>query len=241
MTSKQILVTYALPYANGDIHVGHLVGYIGTDFWVRFQKLRGRRCIYICGDDTHGTAVMIRARQEGIREEELIARMQQAHVADFAGFGIEFENFGSTNSPATREVCEEIWAAIRKANLVEEHEVTQLYDATAGTFLADRFVKGTCPKCKSPNQYGDSCDKCGTTYSPTELIDPVSTLSGSKPEIRKADHLFVNIEKLHAFLDEWTQSGEHLQPEIANYLRGHFPRRAAARLGRFAAGAVFRL
>ena len=222
MTSKQILVTSALPYANGHIHIGHLVEYLQTDIWVRFQKLRGRRCVYICADDTHGTAIMIRARQEGIGEEELIAKMQQAHMADFAGFGIEFDNYGSTNSPETREVCEEIWAALRKADLVEEKEVTQLYDATAGTFLADRFVKGTCPKCNSPNQYGDSCDKCGAHYSPADLVDPVSTLSGSKPEIRKADHLFVNIEKLHGFLDEWTQHGDHLQPEISNYLTGHF-------------------
>ena len=219
---RRLLVTSALPYANGHIHIGHLVEYLQTDIWVRFQKLRGRRCVYICADDTHGTAIMIRARQEGIGEEELIAKMQQAHVADFHGFQIEFDNYGSTNSPETREVCIEIWAALRKAGLVEQREVTQLYDATAGTFLADRFVKGGCPKCKSPNQYGDSCDHCGAHYNPTELIEPVSTLSGSKPEIRQADHLFINIEKRHEFLDQWTQCGQHLQPEIANYLKGHF-------------------
>jgi methionyl-tRNA synthetase len=219
---RRILVTSALPYANGHIHIGHLVEYLQTDIWVRFQKLRGRRCIYICADDTHGTAIMIRARQEGVSEEQLIAQMQQAHVTDFAGFDIEFDNYGSTNSPETREVCGEIWADIRKAGLIEEREVTQLYDAQAGTFLADRFVKGSCPKCNSPGQYGDSCDKCGAHYSPTELIEPVSTLSGTTPEIRQADHLFVNIEKLHGFLEEWTQGGEHLQPEIANYLKGHF-------------------
>ncbi len=219
---RQILVTSALPYANGHIHIGHLVEYLQTDIWVRFQKLRGRRCIYICADDTHGTAIMIRARQEGVSEEQLIAEMQQAHVKDFAGFDIEFDNYGSTNSPETREACGQIWAEIRKAGLVEEREVTQLYDAQAGTFLADRFVKGTCPKCQSPGQYGDSCEKCGSHYSPTELIEPVSTLSGTTPEIRKADHLFVNIEKLHGFLEQWTQGGEHLQSEIANYLKGHF-------------------
>lgn len=219
---RRILVTSGLPYANGPIHIGHLVEYLQTDIWVRFQKLRGRRCVYICGDDTHGTAIMIRARQEDVREEELIARMQQAHLADFTGFQIEFDNYGSTNSPQTRETCHEIWAALRQAGLVEKREVTQLYDATAGTFLADRFVKGTCPKCKSPSQYGDSCDKCGAHYSPAELIDPTSTLSGSKPDIRKADHLFINIEKLHDFLSQWTQSGDHLQPEVANYLQGHF-------------------
>ena len=182
----------------------------------------GGACIYICGDDTHGTAVMIRARQEGVSEEHWIAEMQQSHVKDFAGFDIEFDNYGSTNSPESREACNEIWAEIRKAGLVEERQVTQLYDAKAGTFLADRFVKGICPKCKSPGQYGDSCDKCGSHYSPTELIEPVSTLSGTAPEIRQADHLFINIEKLHGFLEEWSQHDEHLQPEIANYLKGHF-------------------
>lgn len=222
MSSKRILVTSALPYANGHIHIGHLVEYLQTDMWVRFQKLLGRRCVYFCADDTHGTAIMIRARQEGISEEELIGKMRDAHMADFAGFGIEFDNYGSTNSPETREVCHEIWASLRKAGLVQDQEVTQLYDPTAGTFLADRFVKGTCPKCGSANQYGDSCDKCGAHYNPTDLIDPVSTLSGSTPEIRKADHLFVNIEKLHGFLEDWTQRGGHLQPEIANYLAGHF-------------------
>jgi methionyl-tRNA synthetase len=219
---RRILVTSALPYANGHIHIGHLVEYIQTDIWVRFQKMQGRRCIYICADDTHGTAIMIRARQEGLGEEELIARMRQAHVADFSGFDIEFDNYGSTNGAETREICHEIWAALRKAGLVHEQEVTQLYDAQAGTFLADRFVKGTCPKCRSAGQYGDSCDRCGAHYSPTELIDPVSTLSNTTPEIRSAKHLFVGIEKLHGFLEEWTQGGEHLQAEIANYLKGHF-------------------
>jgi methionyl-tRNA synthetase len=221
MTQRQILVTSALPYANGHIHIGHLVEYLQTDIWVRFQKLRGHRCIYICADDTHGTAIMIGARDQGISEEELISRMQESHVEDFAGFGIEFDNYGSTNSPENREFCGEIWTAFRKASLVVEKEVTQLYDTEVGTFLADRFVKGTCPQCKKPDQYGDSCD-CGATYSPTELIDPLSTLSGTTPEIRTADHLFVNIERLHGFLDQWTQSGEHLQTEVANYLKGHF-------------------
>ncbi len=221
MTQRQILVTSALPYANGHIHIGHLVEYLQTDIWVRFQKLRGHRCIYICADDTHGTAIMIGARGQGISEEELISRMQEEHTKDFAGFGIEFDNYGSTNSEENREYCEEIWAGFRKADLVVEKEVTQLYDTEAGTFLADRFVKGTCPKCGKTDQYGDSCD-CGAVYSPTDLIDPISTFSGTTPEIRTADHLFVTIEKLHGFLTEWTQSGNHLQPEMANYLKGHF-------------------
>ncbi len=220
---RQILVTSALPYANGPIHLGHLVEYLQTDIWVRFQKLRGSRCIYVCADDTHGTAIMIRARQEGTSEEELIARMQKAHEADFAGFEIEFDNYGSTNSAENRQYCEEIWAALRKAGLVSQQEVSQLYDPTAGTFLADRFVMGTCPNpsCKSPGQYGDSCDKCGTHYNAAELIDPTSTLSGAKPEVRSANHLFVNIERLHGFLSQWVASGA-LQSEVANYLKGHF-------------------
>ncbi len=221
MSQRRILVTSALPYANGPIHIGHLVEYLQTDIWVRFQKLRGHRCIYICADDTHGTAIMISAQKEGISEEELIARMQKAHVEDFAGFDIQFDNYGSTHSPENRALCGEIWAALREANLVVEREVTQLYDPQAETFLADRFVKGTCPFCKLPNQYGDSCDN-GHTYSPTDLIDPVSTLSGATPEVRSAQHLFVQIERLHDFLQQWTQKGEHLQPEVANYLAGHF-------------------
>ncbi len=222
MSSRQILVTAALPYANGHIHIGHLVEYLQTDIWVRFQKLFGNRCLYMCADDTHGTAIMLRARQEGRSEEELIAEMQQSHERDFAGFDIKFDNYGSTNSPENRELCNEFWAAFRKVGLVAERDVTQLYDPEAGTFLADRFVKGTCPRCKSPGQYGDNCDSCGATYSPAELIDPVSAVSGATPEVRSSPHLFVNIEELHEFLEEWTQSGEHLQDEVANYLKGHF-------------------
>ena len=222
MSERRILVTAALPYANGPIHLGHLVEYIQTDIWVRFQKLAGRRCVFICADDTHGTAIMIRARHEGRSEEQLIAQMKDSHERDFAGFDVAFDNYGSTNSPDNRELCGEIWRSLRDAGLVTEREVVQLYDPVAGTFLADRFVKGTCPKCKAENQYGDSCDRCGATYSPSDLIDPTSTLSGARPESRGAKHLFVELEKLHGFLEEWTQSGKHLQPEVANYLKGHF-------------------
>ncbi|MFK7738019.1 MAG: methionine--tRNA ligase, partial [Pirellulaceae bacterium] len=220
--ARRILVTAALPYANGPIHIGHLVEYIQTDIWVRFQKLRGNRCVFMCADDTHGTAIMLRARREGRQETEVIADMQASHEQDFAGFGIEFDNYGSTNTPENKALCDEIWAKLREAGLIVEREVSQLYDPEAGTFLADRFVKGTCPKCKSPDQYGDNCDKCGATYSPSDLIDPVSTLSGATPEVRSSDHLFVELEQLHDFLNEWTQNGEHLQTEVANYLKGHF-------------------
>jgi len=234
MSKRKILVTAALPYANGHIHIGHLVEYVQTDIWVRFQKLRGNRCIFLCADDTHGTAIMIRARQEGRSEESLIAEMKESHVRDFAEFGIEFANYGSTNSAENRECCATIWTALRKyePSLIVEKEVTQLYDVKEGTFLADRFVKGTCPKCGSPDQYGDSCDKCASTYSPAELKDPVSTLSGTIPELRSAKHLFVRINWLRGFLTEWTQNTGHwkltderdrnLQPEVANYLKGHF-------------------
>jgi len=224
MSQRRILVTSALPYANGPIHLGHLVEYLQTDIWVRFQKLRGNRCVYICADDTHGTAIMISARKAGIPEEELIAQVQKAHLEDFSRFQIEFDNYGSTHSPETREICHEIWSALRKADLIFEKEVSQLYDPVAGTFLADRFVKGACPNpaCRAPDQYGDSCEKCGHTYQASELINPVSTLSGATPELRAAKHLFVHVERLHGFLEEWTQRGDHLQPEVANYLKGHF-------------------
>ncbi len=222
MPPRQILVTSALPYANGHIHIGHLVEYIQTDIWVRFQKLRGHRCVYVCADDTHGTAIMIRARREGRTEEEVIADMRDAHFADFAKFDIEFDNYGSTNSDENRELCAELWQSIRNAGLVVEKDVEQLFDSEAGSFLADRFVRGTCPKCGSEDQPGDNCGKCGTTYTPAELINPKSTLSGSTPEIRTAKHLFIELEQLHSFLNEWIESGDHLQTEVANYLKGHF-------------------
>lgn len=222
MPQRQLLVTSALPYANGHIHIGHLVEYIQTDIWVRFQKLRGHRVLYVCADDTHGTAIMLRARREGRTEEEVIADMREAHIRDFTGFGIEFDNFGSTNSDENRELCERIWKSMVDAGLVVEKEISQLYDPVAETFLADRFVRGTCPKCGTTDQPGDNCSKCAATYSPADLKDPASTLSDATPELRTATHLFIQLEQLHEFLNEWTQSGDHLQTEVANYLKGHF-------------------
>jgi methionyl-tRNA synthetase len=221
--TRQILVTSALPYANGPIHIGHLVEYIQTDIWVRFQKLRGHRCIYICADDTHGTAIMIRARKEGLSEEDLIAAMSEAHQRDFAGFGIEFDNYGSTNSEANRKFCGQFWQSLRDADLVTERMIEQLYDPEAETFLADRFVRGTCPVpgCGLTDQAGDNCNN-GHTYSPTELIDPKSTLSGATPVLRESSHLFVQLDKLHEFLSTWVDSSDALQSEVANYLKGHF-------------------
>ena len=170
MSSRRILVTSALPYANGHIHIGHLVEYLQTDIWVRFQKLSGAECRYFCADDTHGTAIMIRARQEGRSEEALIAEMQQAHQRDFADFQIEFDHYGSTHSDENRALCGEIWEAIRKADLVREESVEQLYDPQAKTFLADRFVRGTCPNpsCNAVDQPRDNCSVCGHHYNPTD-------------------------------------------------------------------------
>jgi methionyl-tRNA synthetase len=230
---RQILVTAALPYVNGHIHLGHLVEYIQADIWVRFQRLRGQQVAYICADDTHGTATMIRARQEGRSEQQIMAEMSEAHQRDFADFGVQFSHYGSTDSPSNKMLVGEIWAALRAATdhqgqpIVTERDVTQLYDPKAGSFLADRFVKGTCPKCKSPDQYGDSCDKCSATFSPSDLIDPVSTLSGAKPELRSARHHFVRLEPFREFLVKWTRSSDihnrpALQAEIANWLHGTF-------------------
>lgn len=222
MPPRRILVTAALPYANGHIHIGHLVEYIQTDVWVRFQKLRGHNCRYFCADDTHGTAIMIRARQEGRSEEAVIADMREAHLRDFGAFDIEFDNYGSTNSEENRELCGQIWKSVVAAGIVREGDVEQLYDPQAETYLADRFIRGTCPKCGAEDQYGDQCEKCLSNHSPKDLLHPRSILSGATPELRTAPHKFIQLEKLHGFLEEWTQSGEHLQPEIANYLKGHF-------------------
>ena len=219
--TRKILVTSALPYANGPIHIGHLVEYIQTDIWVRFQKMRGNRCVYICADDTHGTAIMIRARKEGRSEEALIGDMSDAHQRDFSGFGIQFDHYGSTNSEANREICAEFWQSLREADLITERSIEQLFDPEAETFLADRFVRGTCPTCGLTDQAGDNCT-CGATYSPTDLLDPKSTLSGATPILRESNHLFVQLEKLHAFLDDWVETSGALQSEVANYLKGHF-------------------
>ncbi len=220
--TRRILVTAALPYANGPIHIGHLVEYIQTDIWVRFQKLRGHRCVFVCADDTHGTAITIRARREGRTETEVIAAMQQAHERDFAGFDIRFDNYGSTNSEENRQLCGEVWAAMRAAGLIVERSIEQLYDRQAETFLADRFVRGTCPRCGAANQPGDNCSACGATYSPTDLVDPRSTLSGGTPELRQAKHLFVELKQLQEFLADWVINSGALQSETANYLKGHF-------------------
>jgi methionyl-tRNA synthetase len=218
---RRLLVTSALPYANGHIHIGHLVEYLQTDIWVRFQKLMGHHAVYICADDTHGTAISLRAQAEGRSEEAVIAEMSEAHQRDFGAFGIAFDHYGSTNSESTRQFCHQIWKSLREAGLVAEHEVEQLFDPVKGMFLADRQVRGTCPRCGSKNQPGDNCGNCGATYSPAELADPISVLSGATPEVRRAKHLFVTLDQERAFLEEWTQSGP-LPSESANYLKNYF-------------------
>ena len=218
---RRILVTSALPYANGPIHVGHLVEYLQTDIWVRFQRMRGHEVVYVCADDTHGTAIMLSARRAGVTEEAFVAQVREEHLADFAAFGVEFDHYGSTNSDANRALCERVWGALTAAGRVEERTVSQLYDPRENTFLADRFVKGTCPRCQSPDQLGDSCEVCGAAFEPTDLLNPVSTLSGATPEVREAPHLFVTIEPLHEFLQEFVAS-DAVPPEVANYLKGQF-------------------
>jgi len=219
---RQILVTSALPYANGPIHLGHLVEYLQTDIFVRFQRLRGHRVAFVCADDTHGTAIMIRAQKEGRTPEQLIGDMAIAHQRDFAAFGISFDHYGSTNSKTNYDFCKEIWAALRKAGLVVTRSVERLYDPVQKTFLADRFVQGQCPRCGALDQYGDSCEVCGSTYAATELVNPRSVHSGAAPELRPSQQLFVKLEPLQAFLSKWTQTSGALQPEVANYLAGYF-------------------
>lgn len=218
---RRLLVTSALPYVNGNIHIGHLVEHVQTNIWVRFQRLRGNHVRYVCGADTHGTATMIAARKAGKTEAEIIADQVARHTADFRGFGIDFDHYGSTDCPDNKTLVAEFWAALRTGGHVEEREVTQLYDPVAGTFLADRFVKGTCPKCGAADQYGDSCDKCGATYSPSDLKDAVSTISGARPELRSAAHYFVRLEDFRPFLEQWTTSGT-LEGPIVNKLKGDF-------------------
>ncbi|MEO0573826.1 MAG: methionine--tRNA ligase [Pseudomonadota bacterium] len=201
--TRRLLVTSALPYANGDIHLGHLVEYIQTDIWVRFQRMRGHEVHYVCASDAHGTPIMIRARNENIDPAELVARYKAAHEADFAAFQIEFDNFWSTHSDENETLVGDIYSKLSSANLIHTKTINQAYDAQEAMFLPDRFVRGTCPSCKTPDQYGDSCEHCGATYSPDELIDPVSVLSGLPPEYRDSDHYFFKLGEFESFLKTW--------------------------------------
>ena len=214
--SRKIVVTSALPYANGDIHLGHLVEYLQTDFWVRFQKMRGNRCVYVCADDTHGTPIMIRARNEGITPEELIARSHAQHLKDFTDFEVAFDNYYTTNSPENKTLSERIFAAMEKSGAVTTRTAPQLWCEKCGMFLPDRFVKGTCPKCGAEGQYGDSCDKCGSTYAAEELGAPKCTVCGGTPTVKDSEHIYFELEPFKEYLREWLP--QHTTSDVSNKL-----------------------
>ena len=216
-SQRKILVTSALPYANGPIHLGHMLEYIQTDIWSRYQKLRGHECYYICADDAHGTPIMLKAQQMGITPEQMIAQVQKEHEQDFADFNIQFDNFHSTHSDENRTLANSIYLKLRDGGYIKTKTISQLYDPEKNMFLPDRFVKGTCPKCKSEDQYGDNCDNCGATYSTTDLINPKSAVSGATPVMKDTEHFFFDLPAFEGMLKEWIQSGS-LQQEMANKL-----------------------
>ncbi|WP_413484962.1 methionine--tRNA ligase [Shewanella baltica] len=216
-SQRKILVTSALPYANGPIHLGHMLEYIQTDIWSRYQKLRGHECHYICADDAHGTPIMLKAQQLGIAPEDMIAQVNKEHQQDFADFNVAFDNYHSTHSEENRLMASDIYLKLRDNGYIKSKNISQLFDPEKSMFLPDRFVKGTCPKCKSPDQYGDNCDSCGATYSPTELINPKSAVSGATPVMKDTEHFFFDLPAFEGMLKEWTRSGA-LQVEMANKL-----------------------
>ena len=217
MSDRKILVTSALPYANGPIHIGHMLEYIQTDIWVRFQKQRGNPCYFVCADDTHGTPIMLKADREGITPEQLIAQVGKEHLADFTEFGVAFDNYHSTHSEENRTFSSLIYKRLRDAGHISSRTITQAYDPVKNMFLSDRFIKGECPKCGAADQYGDSCEACGATYSPTELKNAVSAISGAKPIPKDSVHYFFDLANFSEMLRDWTNAG-HLQTEVRNKL-----------------------
>ena len=214
---RKILVTSALPYANGSIHIGHMVEYLQTDIWVRFQNMMGNQCIYVCADDTHGTPIMLRAQKEEITPETLIARYSDEHQQDFADFDIQFDNYYSTHSDENRELASTIYQRLNEAGHITRRVIKQAFDPEKQMFLPDRFIKGECPKCGAADQYGDNCEVCGSTYSPTDLKNPVSALSGATPVEKESEHIFCRLQDFESMLKDWTRS-EHIQSEVANKL-----------------------
>ena len=212
---RKILVTSALPYANGSIHLGHLVEYLQTDMWVRNQKMLGNECIYVCADDAHGTPIMLKARELNISPETLIKESKSEHTNDFSDFHIEFDNYHTTHSEENRELSELIFKRLSEKENIEKKSIEQFFDVEQEMFLPDRYLKGTCPKCKSENQYGDSCESCGATYLSTDLINPISVISDSKPIRKKSDHLFFKLGDYENFLKGWLD-GNRVQKEIKN-------------------------
>ena len=219
--SRKILVTSALPYANGSIHLGHLVEYIQTDIWVRFQKMQGHECYYVCADDAHGTPIMLRAQSEGISPEQLINDTKDEHQADFKDFAVNFDNFHSTHSPENRFFAETIYNRLNAAGHISKRTISQAYDPEKEMFLPDRFIKGECPKCGAADQYGDNCEACGATYNTTELKNAVSAVSGAKPVEKDSEHYFFKLPDFESMLKDWTASG-HLQDEVSNKLQEWF-------------------
>ena len=224
-TQRKLLVTSALPYANGNIHLGHMVEHIQTDVWVRFQKMRGHECYYVCADDTHGTPVMLAAQKKGISPEDMIAQVREDHLADFTGFGIGYDNYYTTHSEENRELSSEIYQALKANGKIVSRTIEQLFDPEKQMFLPDRFVKGECPSCHAQDQYGDNCEVCGATYSPTELIKPFSAISGATPVLKESEHYFFRLGECEDFLKQWTAGSTtladgrvqaHLQPEALN-------------------------
>ncbi len=218
---RKILVTSALPYANGPIHLGHMVEYIQTDIWVRFQRMMGNQCYFVCADDAHGTPIMLRARSENISPEQLIQKYKQEHEKDFSDFNIGFDNYHSTHSQENRELAEYIYLQLKKGGHIHRKTISQAYDAKENLFLPDRFVRGECPRCGAADQYGDSCERCGATYSPSDLKNPVSVLSGLPPELRESEHLFVRLSDFTDMLQDWV-SNELAQTEAKNKLKEWF-------------------
>ncbi|MFO7326338.1 MAG: methionine--tRNA ligase, partial [Pseudomonadota bacterium] len=210
---RRILVTSALPYANGPLHLGHIIEAVQTDIWCRFQRSRGHDCIYVCAEDCHGTPIMIRARQEGITPEELITRAAAEHQRDYAGFAIAFDHFHSTHSEENRRLSNELYRRLVARGSIARRTIRQAYDEQAGMFLPDRFVRGTCPRCGTPDQYGDSCENCGATYSPADLKDAVSTVTGTRPVLRDSEHLFFRLRDYTAELRTWLEASG-LQPAV---------------------------
>ncbi|KTD03900.1 methionine--tRNA ligase [Legionella feeleii] len=216
-TVRKMLVTSALPYANGHLHLGHLVEHIQTDIWVRTHKMLGHQCISVCGDDAHGTPIMLKAEQLGITPEELTTQMRQSHEQDFKAFAIAYDSYHTTHSEENRLLSAQIYEQLQAAGAIVKKTIRQAYDPVKAMFLPDRYVKGTCPKCGTADQYGDNCESCGATYAPTELIDPVSAISGAKPIEKESEHYFFDLPRYEQLLKEWTRNG-HLQTEVANKL-----------------------
>ena len=218
---RKILVTCALPYANGSIHLGHMLEHVQADIWVRYQRLRGNEVHFICADDAHGTPIMLKAQQMGMEPEQMIAEVSKEHQADFAGFDIDFSNYHSTHSPENRELASFVYNQLKQQGYITSRTISQLFDPEKEMFLPDRFVKGTCPKCGAEDQYGDNCDNCGETYSPTDLINPKSAVSGATPVMKDSEHFFFDLPQFESMLKEWTKSGA-LQDETANKMQEWF-------------------